>query len=314
LLFRDLPNTAGNRILENVGSVENRGFEFLLNTINVTNENFNWNTTLTLSSNRSEVLELGDEPFINIQSTGGQGGPSARLIVGQPLPVFFGAEYLGTYKNPQQIIDDQAIGRAFLGSPRFRDVNEDGTINQEDYSVIGNPQPDFYGGLRNNFTYKGINLDVFFQYSYGADIFNVVTQRSIFGRGDQNIDPRVLDRWQQGVNETSDIPRAGTSTSLFNPNSTLSVEDGSFLRLRSVSLGYDIPLEKANLDDIFSRVNVYVTGRNLWLLSDFTLGDPEVRNNFSGGNSGRFNSVSPGFATGQYPYARTIVTGIKLEF
>ncbi|MGB7394208.1 MAG: TonB-dependent receptor [Pricia sp.] len=314
LLFRDLPNTAGNRILENVGSVENKGFEFLLNTINITNDNFNWNTTLTLSSNKSEVLELGDEPFINIQSTGGQGGPSARLIVGEPLPVFFGAEYLGTYQDPQEIIDDQAIGRAFLGSPRFRDVNEDGTINQEDYSVIGNPQPDFYGGLRNNLTYKGINLDVFFQFSYGADIFNAVTQRSIFGRGDENIDPRVLDRWQQGVNEASDIPRAGTSTSLFNPNSTLSVEDGSFLRLRSVSLGYDIPLENANLDDIFSRVNVYVSGRNLWLLSDFTLGDPEVRNNFSGGDSGQFNSVSPGFATGQYPYATTIVTGIKLEF
>lgn len=314
LLFRDLPNTAGGRILENVGSVRNQGFEFLLNTINITNENFNWGSTFTLSTNDNEVLELGDEPFINIQSTGQQGGPSARLIVGEPMPVFFGAEYLGTYKDPQEIIDDQAIGRSFLGGPRFRDVNGDGTINQEDYSVIGSPQPDFYGGLRNTFTYKGLNLDIFFQYSYGADIYNAVTQTSLFGRGDQNIDPRVLDRWIQGVNESSDIPRAGTSTSLFNPNSTLSVEDGSFLRLQTMTLGYDIPLENANLDSIFSRLNVYITGRNLWLVSDFTLGDPEVRNNFSGGNSGRFNSVSPGFATGQYPYATTIVTGVKIEF
>lgn len=311
LLFRDLPNTAGNRILENVGSVENKGFEFLLNTINVNNDNFNWTSTFTLSTNKSEVLELGDEPFINIQSTGNQGGPSARLIVGQPMPVFYGAEYLGTYKDPQEIIDDQAIGRSFLGGPRYRDVNEDGTINQEDYSVIGSPQPDFYGGFRNNFTYKGINLDIFFQYSYGADIFNVVTQRSLFGRGDENVDPRVLGRWMEGINETSDIPRAGTSTSLFNPNSTVNVEDGSFVRLRSVSLGYDIPLKKANLDNVFSRLNVYVTGRNLLLFSDFTLGDPEV-NNFTAGSG--FGSVSQGFASGQYPYARTIVTGIKLEF
>jgi len=176
---------------------------------------------------------------------------------------------------------------------------------------MGSPQPDFYGGFRNNFTYKGINLDIFLQYSYGAEIFNVVTQRSLFGRGDENIDPRVLDRWIAGVNETSNIPRAGTSTSLFNPNSTVNVEDGSFLRLRSVSLGYDIPLKKAKLDNIFTKLNVYVSGRNLLLFSDFKLGDPEV-NNFTDGSG--FGSVSQGFANGQYPYARTIVTGIKIEF
>ena len=311
LLFRDLPNTAGNRVLENVGSVENRGFEFMLNTVNVSTNNFNWNTTLTVSTNNSEVLDLGDEPFINIQSTGNQGGPSARLIVGEAMPVFFGAEYLGTYKDPQEIIDDQAIGRAFIGSPRYRDVNEDGVINQEDYSVIGSPQPDFYGGFRNNFSYKGLNLDVFFQYSFGADIFNVVSQRSFFGRGDENVDTRVLDRYVPGINETSDIPRAGTSTSLFNPNSTANVEDGSFVRLRSVSLSYDIPLAKAKLDKVFKSVNIYVTGKNLLLFSDFQLGDPEV-NNFTAGSG--FGSVSQGFASGQYPYARSIVTGVKLEF
>ena len=257
------------------------------------------------------MLDLGDEPFINIQSTGNQGGPSARLIVGEAMPVFFGAEYLGTYKDPQEIIDDQAIGRAFLGSPRYRDVNEDGVINQEDYSVIGSPQPDFYGGFRNNFSYKGLNLDVFFQYSFGADIFNVVSQRSFFGRGDENVDTRVLDRYVPGINETSDIPRAGTSTSLFNPNSTANVEDGSFVRLRSVSLSYDIPLAKAKLDKVFKSVNIYVTGKNLLLFSDFQLGDPEV-NNFTAGSG--FGSVSQGFASGQYPYARSIVTGVKLEF
>ncbi|MBC9797174.1 SusC/RagA family TonB-linked outer membrane protein [Sinomicrobium weinanense] len=311
LLFRDLPNTAGNRVLENVGSVENKGFEFVLNTVNISNGNFNWDTSFTLSTNKSKVLDLGDEEFIDIQSTGNQGGPSARLLVGEPMPVFFGAEYLGTYKDPQEIIDDQAIGRAFLGSPRYRDVNGDGTINREDYTVMGSPQPDFYGGFRNNFSYKGLSLDIFFQYSYGAEIFNTVTQRSLFGRGDENIDPRVQDRWMEGMNETSDIPRAGTSTNLFNPNSTLNVEDGSFIRLRSVTLSYDIPLQKARLDHLFTKLKFYITGRNLWLLSDFTLGDPEV-NSFTAGSG--FGSVSQGFATGQYPYARSIVTGVQIEF
>ncbi|MCM4155795.1 TonB-dependent receptor [Gramella sp. AN32] len=311
LLFRDLPNTAGNRILENVGSVENKGFELLLNTINIDKENFQWSSTLTVSQNRSKVLDLGAEEFINIQSTGNQGGSSARLIVGQPMPVFFGAEYLGTYKDPQEIIDDGTQGRSFLGSPRFRDVDGNGTINTADYSVIGSPEADFYGGFRNSFTYKNINLDVFFHGSYGNDIFNVRSQTSFYGRGDENLDNRVLDRYVEGENELSNVPRAGTSTSLFNPNSTLNVEDGSYLRLKQVTLSYDIPVDKMNLGNTFKSINIYASGRNLALWSKFRLGDPEV-NNFSAGSG--FNSVSQGFASGQYPYSRSIVTGIKVEF
>ncbi|TNJ46006.1 TonB-dependent receptor [Tamlana fucoidanivorans] len=311
LLFRDLPNTAGSRVLENVGSVQNRGFEFLLNTVNIDKNDFSWSSTLTLSTNKSKVLDLGQEEFINIQSTGNQGGPSARLMVGQPMPVFYVAEYLGTYKDPQEIIDDQTIGKSFLGSPRYRDLNNDGVINQQDYSVAGSPQPDFYGGFRNTFTYKNLSLDVFFQGSYGGEIFNMVTQTSIFGRGDQNIDPRVLNRWVEGVNETSDIPRAGTSASLFNPNSTLNVEDGSFLRLRTATLNYNVPVKKAGIDNTFKSLNVFLTGRNLWLLSDFQLGDPEV-NNFTDGSG--FDSVSQGFVNGAYPYATSISFGVKMEF
>lgn len=314
LLFRDLPNTAGSRILENVGSVENKGFEFLLNTVNVSNDHFNWNTTITLSQNRSKVLDLGTEEFINIQNTGNQGGSSARLIVGQPMPVFFGVEYLGTYKDPQEIIDDQTQGRSFLGSPRFRDVDGNGVINDEDRAVIGSPEADFYGGIRNSFTYKGLSLDVFFQGSYGADIFNVRSQTSFYGRSSANLDRRVLDRYVLGSNETSDVPRAGTSYSLFNQNSTLNVEDGSYLRLRTVTLSYDIPIKKTTLGKYVKSLNIYATGQNLALFSKFKLGDPEVNNFTSASTNNSFGGVSQGFASGQYPYSRSIVTGLKIEF
>ena len=313
LLNTDIPNTAGiGRLTRNIGSVQNQGVEFLLNTVNVSNDKFEWSSTLTVSANRSLVLDLGGENFIPLQSTGNQGGASAGLIVGQPFPVFIGAEYLGTYQNPQQIIDDNRVGRSFLGGPRFTDLNGDGVINQLDSQVIGSPEADFFGGFRNTFVYKNITLDMFFQGSYGNDIFNVLTQTSFYGRGDQNLDSRVLDRWRQGVNEISDVPRAGTSTSEFNPNSTVNVEDGSFLRLRTVSLSYNVPLENFPiLKKSFSSVNVYVTGNNLALFTKFSLGDPEV-NNFTAGSG--FNSISQGFASGQYPYARTLVTGINLEF
>lgn len=311
LLSQDVPNTAGGSQLRNVGSVQNQGVEFLLNSVNINTQNFQWSTSLTLSANRSKVLELGGEDFITLQSTGNQGGSSAALIVGQPFPAFIGAEYLGTYQDAQEIIDDNRIGRSFLGGPRYTDLNGDGTINNLDYSIIGSPEADFFGGLRNTFTYKSLALDVFFQGSYGNEVFNVRTQTSFYGRGEENLDTRVLNRWIQGVNEISDVPRAGTSTSVFNPNSTVNVEDGSFLRLKSISLSYDIPVKQTSLKNVFKSMNVYVTGNNLALFSKFSLGDPEV-NNFSAGSG--FGSVSQGFASGQFPYSRSILAGLKVEF
>ena len=304
--------------LQNLGSVKNEGFEFGLNTINVQNDNFSWESNLSISSNDSEILALdgtetsdGQPSFIVLQSTGNQGGNSARLIVGESLPAFVGATYLGTYKTAEEIIADGREGRSFIGGPRYEDLNGDGQINDEDFVVLGDPIPDFYGGFRNTFTYKDLSLDVFFHGSYGADIFNVRSQTALFGRGEQNVDPIVLDRYIAGVNETSNIPRAGPSNSLFNPNSSLNVEDGSFLRLKTMTLNYNIPLESSGLKDIFSALDVYVTGTNLWLWTDFTLGDPEV-NNFTDGSG--LGSVSQGFASGQFPYATSVTMGVKVEF
>ncbi|PXX31801.1 TonB-dependent receptor [Arenibacter sp. ARW7G5Y1] len=297
--------------LQNLGSVENRGFEFGLNTINIQNDNFSWESNLSISSNKSEILELDDQEYISLQSTGNQGGNSARLIVGEALPTFVGAKYLGTYKTAEEITADGRAGRSFIGGPRYEDVNGDTNINDEDFQVLGSPVPDFYGGFRNTFKYKNLSLDVFFHGSYGAEIWNVRTQTAYYGRGEQNVDPIVLQRWIAGVNETSDIPRAGPSNSLFNVNSDLNIEDGSYLRLKTMTLNYDIPMESKGLGNVFSSMNVYVTGTNLFLWSDFTLGDPEV-NAFTAGSG--LGSVSQGFASGQYPYAKTITLGVKLEF
>lgn len=311
LLTRELSGTASDfPQFQNVGSVRNQGVEFLVNTINIDKGDFRWETTLTVSANRSEVLDLGGEEFITIQNTGNQGGPSARIIVGEPLPVFFGAEYLGTYKTAEEIIADGRENISFLGSPRFRDRDGNSVINVEDYVVLGTPQPDFYGGIRNKFSWKGLTLDVFFHGQYGGEIFNIFAQRGFYGRGNENLLPELVDRWREGVNEGSDIPRAGTSTSLFNPNSDVNVEDGSFLRLRQLTLGYDVPLQKLNANNVFKGLHVYVSGTNLWLISDFRLGDPEV-NNFTAGSG--FGSVSQGFSAGVYPYATSFTVGARVE-
>ncbi len=312
LLAKALSAQAGGGTqLQNVGSVQNKGFEFSLNTTNIEKKDFSWNSTFSISTNKSEVLELDGRDYINLQSTGNQGGTSARLIVGEAMPVFIGLKYLGTYKTEDEIIADGRKGMSFIGGPRFQNLDDNPTWNDEDATIIGSPEPDFYGGLRNTFTYKGLSLDIFFQGQYGSDIFNIRTQTSYYGRGENNLDSRVIDRWQEGINETSNIPRAGASTSLFNPNSTNNIEDGSFLRLKTATLNYNLPLAKIGLDKTFSAFNVYVTGSNLFLISKFKLGDPET-NNFSAGSG--LSSVSQGFAGGTYPYAKSVTLGLKMEF
>ncbi len=307
LLARDLPGTAGGSQLQNVGSIENKGLEFSVHSVNISKPNFSWETTFTLSANRNKVLDLGGDDYINLSQPSNQGGAGLRLISGEPAPVFVGVTYLGTYKTEQEIIDDGRVGVSFLGGPRYVDLDGNSVINDEDKLPIGSPQPDFYGGLRNSINYKGITFDCFFQYSYGNEMYNLLTHVGWFGRGDQVLVPDVANRWIEGVNETSDVPRAGTSTSLFNPNSTALIEDASFIRLKSVSLGYNLPVKKLGIDNLFSRFNVYVAGNNLLLITNWTLGDPEVSNYGS-------NNLSQGVATGQYPYARTYTVGVKIDF
>jgi TonB-linked SusC/RagA family outer membrane protein len=307
LLAKDLPGTAGGTQLQNVGSVENKGVEVSINSVNISKRDFSWETTLTISANRSKVLELGGEEYINLDQAGQQAGAGMRLIPGEIFPAFVGATYLGTYKTEQEIIDDGRVGVSFLGGPRYIDLDGNSVINDEDKIVIGSPQPDFYGGLRNTLNYKGITFDAFFQFSYGNDMYSKLTHDGWYGRGDRVLVPEVADRWIEGVNETSDVPRAGTSTSLFNPNSTALLQDASFIRLKSLSVSYDLPLSQIGLGNIFSRLNVYATGNNLLLLTKWTMGDPEVSNY---GN----NNLSTGFATGQYPYARTYTLGVKIDF
>lgn len=303
LLNRELPNTAGGSQLQNIGEVQNRGFELSLRSFNINKSSFSWETQLTVSVNRNQVLDLGGDEFINLRQPTNQGGPGTRLIVGETMPVFIGATYLGTYKSTEDIVADGREGLSFLGSPRYIDVDGNGVINDLDYTVIGSPQPDFFGGIRNVIRYKSLTLDIYLQGTYGNEIFNGRLQTHYFGRGDQNLFPVVLDRWQQGTNETSDIPRAGTSSSLFNPNSTVGIEDGSYLRLKTLTLTYNVP---TNWTKGLSDLQVYVSGNNLLLWTNFSFGDPEVSNYGRG--------LEQGVATGQYPYAQSFTFGVNAGF
>lgn len=305
LLARQIPRATGfNTKLENIGSIQNQGLELVINSVNVDKGDFKWESTLTLSGNRSKVLDIAGVNEIIIYSLE-QGGPGAKLIVNEPVGVFTGVEYLGTYKSQEEIDADGNLGvRQVVGGPRFKDENGDGIINNDDHVIMGNPEPLLFGGLNNSFSYKNFSVDIFLQGTYGNDIYNEFAQRAFFGRSTSNFYSETLDRWTP-TNNTSDIPRAGSMVSIadIRSNSAL-LEDGSHLRLKNLRVGYDVPLSGSNS---LKSMNVYMAGSNLFLLSSFRGYDPEA-------NRLGTNSTVRGIIRGEYPNARVVTFGVRANF
>ncbi|MFH5832134.1 SusC/RagA family TonB-linked outer membrane protein [Halalkalibaculum sp. DA384] len=290
--------------LQNLGQIENKGLEMMVNTVNISNEDLRWSSTLSISGNRNEVVDLGGVDFINVvdPSSTGQGGPSGRLIVGESAPVFVGVEYLGTWKSQEEIDASGQVG-VDVGGPRFKDTNGDGQITEDDFEVLGSPQPDFIYGFQNSVSYKNWALDFSIQGTYGNEVFNSLTQTAFFGRAERTKYAETLDRWTPN-NQDSDIPRAGTVASLAEIKSNSEqIEDATHLRLKNLKLSYNLPVEKWGLNS-FKNLSVYFSGTNLFILSNFRLNDPETS------MFGRSN-VAFGFSQGEYPSARTLSLGIK---
>ena len=301
LLAKPLPGTAGGTRLENVGEIENKGFEIAFTSYNIEKNDFKWNSTLTLSSNKNKILNLGSIPYINLSNiNAGGSGPSVRLIPGMEGPVFIGAQYLGTYKSKEEIDADGMFGRSYIGGPRYLDVDGNSVINELDFVTLGSSQPDFYGGLRNNITYKNWNLDVFIHGSYGNDILDGSILRGYFGRGgNENVRPEVKDRWT-AQNPTSDIPRAGTTAGSFQPTNSAMIADGSFLRLKNVTLSYNFKPK------FVKDATVYFSGNNLLLLTSFDWGDPEASEYGA-------DALEQGVSKSIYPYSSSVAFGINIK-
>ncbi len=298
--------------LQNLGSVQNQGLEILIKTVNIDKDDFYWQTTLSLAGNRSKVLDLGGSEYINVAGPTNQGGPGGRLYVGQPAPVFVGIEYLGVWKS-QEEIDDSGIQNQLVGGPRFKDTDGDGIISENDFEILGNPQPDFYGGIMNSFTYKNFQLDIFFNGSFGNELFNSVTQQAFFFREGSNSYTELLGYWDPVTNPDSDVPVPGTSLSLANiKNNSKLIENGSYLRLKNVRLAYNLPQQLFENVNWIKNLSVYFSGNNLALWSKNRLFDPEVSRYANSGNTNE--SVQLGFTQGEYPYPRVLTLGLRADF
>ncbi|MGI4864766.1 MAG: SusC/RagA family TonB-linked outer membrane protein [Janthinobacterium lividum] len=313
LTLVDIPLSTGAEtlnILQNVGNIRNQGIELGLNTTNVKAENggFAWSTNFNVSMNRNKVLNLGQ--VINAQGQSEDRrlpNDNGFTLVGQPLGVFYGYQVQSIFQTADEIrTAPTQSAQTAPGDIRFRDLNGDGIINDKDRTIIGNPNPKAVGGVTNNFSYKGIELSVFFQGSFGNDIYNQNRETLEAMSSPLNQDTRVLNRWTP-TNTNTDVPRAAFG----DPNSNARysdrfMEDGSYVRLKNLTLAYSLPttLTKRAL---LSNVRVYATAQNLITWTHYSGYDPEV-------SSSPFSTTGFGRDFGVYPQARTYTVGINANF
>lgn len=291
--------------LQNVGSLENKGWEFLLNSKNIVSKDFRWNSTLTLSANDNKILDLGGADFIDVIVDPIIGSGNTRLIVGQPVPVFTGVNFLGTWKS-QEEIDASGLTSQVVGGARFEDLNGDGIISTEDNVVLGDPTPDLIFGFENSFSYKNFDFSFYFQGTVGNEVYNLRMRNHYFNRGETTKFAELADRWTP-ENPTSDIPRAGADSVTNTPSNSEYVEDGSHVRLKTARLAYNFP--SGTIKGI-ENATIYFTGTNLLLFSDFRLIDPET-SRF--GRTGLGN-IAQGYSDGEYPNPRVLTLGLNVTF
>jgi TonB-linked SusC/RagA family outer membrane protein len=324
LLRANLPLSSGySTAFKNIGSVQNKGLEFTLNTNNFTSKTFTWSTSFNIAFNRNKVVALNEAQESittpirwenNYQNT-----PAYIAKLGQPLGLMYGYIWEGVYQysdfyqntSGAYVLRDNVTTNGNVrssirpGDIKYRDINGDGVMNANDYTIIGNGLPKHTGGFSNNFTYKGFDLNIFFQWAYGHNIQNanrLIFDGNALNSAYLNQYATYTDRWSPD-NQTSRKHRAG---GYFGGGySTQTIEDGSYLRLKTAALGYNLPESMLRRIKI-KTCRVYVSAQNLITWTNYSGMDPEVNT---------YNSaLTPGFDYSAYPRAKTITFGLNLVF
>lgn len=314
LAMRNTQTTGYNTYYANAGSTRNIGQEVTLTTRNVVTKGFEWNSTLTVAHNSQLVTSVGSESevvptYLNPRSTSPQYIYGYKT--GYPVNAIWGYKYEGVWHTDEEIAYNE-ITRAYvssiktgangtgLGRPKYADMNHDGLLDENDVVYLGSADPVVYGGFQNNFLIgKGLSLGVYFTYSLGGYIYNISELFAASGSASPNKYRKMLGAWTT-ENPTSDICKAGFDDTLA---SSKSVYDASWLRLKAVSVNYNIPLSK-KAKKVIKELSFGLSGDNLWLWKRYPGFDPDV------------NTSSSVFRldNGSFPRSRTYAFNIQVRF
>jgi TonB-linked SusC/RagA family outer membrane protein len=297
LLSQDIvPGTTGfATVTRNSGEVENKGVEFNLNSLLVKKQNFKWSMNLNFTKVKNEVKSLTTDGVL--LSAYSDLAPTHILKVGEAIGSFWGVKYLGV---------DPATG-----DPLYEDLDGNGVIDGDDSQIIGKALPDAFGGITNVFNWKNFDLSVFLRFSKGNDVYNLIrpTYENLGYSNDgglysiyANNSTRVENRWRKSGDQ-AEYPRASFINANFYEGSTQFLEDGSFVRLQNVNLGYTLTNVKWA-----SKVRIYLESQNAYLWSKYKGFDPEVS------STGSADPRTAGVDYGAYPQARTFILGVNVGF
>lgn len=316
------PSTGFQRVTQNVGEVQNRGLEISLNTVNIHKGSFKWSTNFNISFNENEVIKLNQgENEIYSRTRFQEDNYITR--VGESVGMMYGLQSDGLYQhedfNWNNTTQSYELKEGVVskgsenapGSAKFIDQNGDGIINEEDRVIIGNPIPKHFGGFTNNLSYKGFNLNFMFQWSVGFDVMNgnAVEMNRPWGQQSFNTFPGVADMWTP-YNTNTNINTSTYAGTLGSPRvgnqiSSNIVEDGSYLRLKTVTLSYSLP--KPILERLHMKGMTFsVTGQNLYTWTNYSGVDPDV--------SIVRSALTPNMDYSAYPPSRTYMGSVVLTF
>lgn len=325
LLNADTPASAGySTATLNVGKLRNKGLELTLETVNIKTQDFNWTSSFNIAFNNNKIIALnsGQEQmtsFVNWDNKY-RNMPAYISKIGAPAGQMYGFIYEGTYKVEDFDVSTDGNGNKIYtlkkgipyysgvcqpGDPKYKNISgDDDIINDDDKVAIGNGHPKHIGGFSNNFVYKNFDLNIFFQWSYGNDVLNVnrMVYENPSGRKNTNMFASYVNRWAED-NPTSNMPRARAVGS--EVYSSLYVEDGSYLKLKNISLGYTLPENTLRALRI-STARIYVAAENIATFTSYSGPDPEV--------STRHSVLTPGFDWSAYPRSFNASLGVNITF
>lgn len=304
LLQRPLPRTSGYAtVVENIGSMENRGIELALTTYNIQDSNLSWSTNFNISLNKNEVLKLHGGS--DIETGGGVHGGGAGSIIREGLPVntFMGYISLGTW-NTDEAQEADRYNR-LPGDIKYKDVNNDGAINQDDRVPIGNGVPDGYGSFINTISYKNFEFVADLQFMYGNDIMWEAVHSTEDRVGIANSLGSVLNAWTPDNQNTPIAELRPTQAGYDTDNDTHRMQDGSFVRGRNFTLSYNIPRDVLSPWSMKS-LRVYVTAQNLFTITEFRGYDPEISTSGAPFSRGRAQYF-------EYPKSRIFILGLNIS-
>jgi len=292
LLAANIPYSSGfSTVYRNAGDMENKGVEISLTSRNIDTKDFVWTTTINVGYNKNRVKNIGGQIF---ESSGGE----QRAIEGQPIGSFYLTKFAGV---------DPANGDAlYLGADGKTTNNYNDGVKQ----VVGQGNPDWTGGMTNSVSYKGFDLSVLFTFVSGNSIYNRagIYQESGFGNGYDNQTHNILGRWQK-AGDITNVPRLSLLYANGVSESSRWLYDGSYIRLKTLTLGYSLPKSVAGTLHI-SGARLYVAGYNLWTRTKY-YAEPEVN---TGTGDNNISNIGSGIDYYTIPQARTVTVGLNVKF